>query len=43
LELNIGAHAPIIRREFVISLPERHVGETPQVAVLGGLGLAYRF
>ncbi len=43
LELNLGAHAPIVRREFVISLPERHVGDTPQIAVLGGLGLAFRF
>lgn len=43
LVLNVGAHAPIIRREFVISAPEQHVGETPRIAVLGGLGLAFRF
>ena len=43
LELSMGAHAPIIRREFITSLPVQHVGETPRIAVLGGLGLALRF
>jgi len=43
LELSMGAQAPIIRREFITSLPVQHVGETPRIAVLGGLGLALRF
>jgi hypothetical protein len=43
LALDVGAQAPIIRREFVISTPNQTVGHTPYVAVLGGLGLRLRF
>ncbi len=42
LELNVGVSVPIIRREFVTSEPDQHVGVTPWVTVQGGLGLAYR-
>ncbi len=43
LGLDVGAEAPIIRREFVISAPSQAAGHTPYVAVLGGLGLRLRF
>ena len=43
LELEGGISAPLVKRRFVTTPPERMVGETPPVSALVGLGLFYRF
>ena len=44
LRLNLDANAtvPMIHREFVVSQPDRHVGETRRVAYQVGIGIGVR-
>jgi hypothetical protein len=43
LDLEVGATAPFIRREFYTTLPSHVVEKTPVVSPIAGLGLAYAF
>jgi hypothetical protein len=43
LELQGGMTAPLVKRRFVTTGPERIVGETPPISALVGLGAFYRF
>jgi hypothetical protein len=43
VELRGGFAVPLVKRRFVLSNPERQVGETPGIAALGGVGVTYSF
>jgi hypothetical protein len=43
LDLEAGASAPLIRREFYTTLPSHVVEKTPTISPVVGLGLAYGF
>jgi len=43
VEAELGLGAPLVRRRFVVTEPERFVGETPDLAPFGAVGLGYRF
>jgi hypothetical protein len=43
LDLEVGASAPFIRREFYTTLPSHVVEKTPTISPMAGLGLAYGF
>jgi hypothetical protein len=43
VELGGGFVLPFARRRFVLSNPERQVGETPNIAGFGRVGLTYAF
>jgi len=43
LDLEVGASAPFLRREFYTTLPSNVVEKTPALSPLAGLGLAYGF
>jgi hypothetical protein len=43
VELEAGFALPLAKRRFIVSNPERQVGETPNIAGLGGIGLTYSF
>jgi hypothetical protein len=43
VELEGGLVVPLVKRRYVLSNPERQVGETPSIAALGSLGLTYSF
>jgi hypothetical protein len=43
LDLEAGAVAPLLRREFYTTLPSHVVERTPAIAPMAGLGLAYGF
>jgi hypothetical protein len=43
VELRAGFVLPLARRRFVVSNPQREVGETPSIAALGGVGITYSF
>ncbi len=43
LDLEVGASAPFIKREFYTTLPSHVVEKTPTISPVAGLGLAYGF
>lgn len=43
LEFEAGALFPLVHRQYVLSSPERFLGETPGVSWLGTLGASYGF
>jgi hypothetical protein len=43
LDLEVGASAPFIRREFYTTLPSHVVEKTPTISPMAGLGLVYGF
>jgi hypothetical protein len=43
IELSGAFLLPLVNRRFVVGSPARHLGQTPAVVPLGGLGLSYGF
>jgi hypothetical protein len=43
IDLTGGFTMPLARRRFVVGIPPRHLGETPVMAPIGGIGLHYEF
>jgi hypothetical protein len=41
LRLETGLSVPLLRRQFTASSPDHIVGETPSIAPMAGLGIAY--
>jgi hypothetical protein len=43
LELEGGGAVPLLKRRFILSAPERVLGESPAISAFASLGAAYRF
>jgi hypothetical protein len=43
LEFEVGLTRPLVRRRFVTRLPDETVGQTPEIAPVGGFGVSHAF
>ena len=42
-ELEAGGAVPLLKRRFILEVPERVLGESPAISGFLSLGVAYRF